>query len=103
MSGGDDTSSAEDGETHWNGLWYASSDDYEDSDDYDYNCTSDDDSEAETHNSNMGGLPEDCTHGTPEPMSTPISQVHSVTRRSCNGRDKITVCAQPANVVRAAS
>ena len=63
----------------------------------------DDDSEAETDDSNMGGLPEDCTHGTPEPMSTPISQVRSVTRRSCNGRAKISVCAQPANVVRAVS
>ena len=51
----------------------------------------------------MVGLPEDCTHGTPEPMSTPISQVRSVTRRSCNGRAKISVCAQPANVVRAVS
>ena len=103
VSGGDDTSGAEDGETHWNGVWYSSSDDYEDSDDNDYNCTSDDDSEAVTDDSNMVGLPEDCTHGTPEPMSTPISQVRSVTRRSCNGRAKISVCAQPANVVRAVS
>jgi hypothetical protein len=92
VSGGDDTSGAEDGETHWNGVWYSSSDDYEDSDDNDYNCTSDDDSEAVTDDSNMVGLPEDCTHGTPEPMSTPISQVRSVTRRSCNGRAKISVC-----------
>jgi hypothetical protein len=49
-------------------------DDYDDRDGHDDNCTSDDDSEAETDDSYTGGLPEDCTHGTSYPMSTPISK-----------------------------
>ena len=104
VTGGNDTSGGDDDGTQWNGLWYATSDDYDGSDGYDHNCTSDDDSEGETDDSYIGGLPQDCTHGTPDRMSTPISKGRSLYSRACNGIASICVSAQPAdNVVRAAS
>ncbi len=104
VTGGNDTSGGDDDGTQWNGLWYATSDDYDESYGYDDNCTSDDDSEGETDDGYIGGLPLDCTHGTPDCMSTPISKGRSLYSRACNGFASICVSAQPAdNVVRAAS
>jgi hypothetical protein len=72
VHGGDDTSGEEGHGTYWNGLWYATSDDYDSDGIGDY-CTSEGVFASDTDDSNTGGQQEDCEHGTPYPKSPPTS------------------------------
>ncbi len=93
---------------HWNGLWYATSDDYDcdtsDEDGASVISGTDGDSSSKTDESEGDGLDDMLTRATPSNMLSRDSRPHSLYGRACISRSQLSSRQQRfENAVHAAS